>query len=50
MSDVFQFPPLDRGALKMSGIGRSLMLLYKHPKETRDNRNAAGRIICTYIN
>ena len=42
---LFQFPALDRGALKMSGIGRSIMLLYKHPKETRENRNLAGKII-----
>eukprot|EP00794_Sanderia_malayensis_P010728 gene10728-11876_t len=43
-----EFPALDRGALKMSGIGRAVMLLFKHPKETRQNRNIAGKIVAQW--
>ena len=32
----------------MSGVGRAVMLLFKHPKESRNNRKIAGRIICEF--
>jgi hypothetical protein len=42
---ISQYPTPDSSMLKSSKIGKAVMLLYRHPKESRRNREKAGKLV-----
>ena len=47
---ALQYPTPDSPLLKSSKIGKAVMLLYRHPKETRRNKEKAGKLISKFKN
>lgn len=45
---LFTFPEMDSHLLKTSGLGKAVMLLYRHPKEVKKNRQKAGVLISNW--
>ncbi|XP_065177107.1 protein IWS1 homolog [Sycon ciliatum] len=41
-------PELEPSQLKSSSVGKAIMYLYRHPKETRENRQRTGKLISSW--
>lgn len=45
LKQLLEFAQISTEGLKMSGLGKAVMYLFKHPRETRTNKEMANRLI-----
>ncbi|ESN99982.1 hypothetical protein HELRODRAFT_83644 [Helobdella robusta] len=48
LKQLLDFPPISTEGLKMSGLGKAVMYLFKHPKETKKNKEMCHKLITNW--